>query len=138
MARSLAQTGDPGDALARVLRAIGESLDWRMGAVWEPSPDRPEALSCVETWSAAGAAGTNSRRPAGTPRWPRAKGCRHACGAAASPPGSPSPADDNFPRAASARQAGLHAAFCFPIRSARGVLGVIEFFTGDRAHSTGS
>ena len=40
-------------------------------------------------------------------------------------------ADDNFPRATAARRAGLHAAFCFPIRSARGVLGVIEFFTGE-------
>jgi PAS domain S-box-containing protein len=40
-------------------------------------------------------------------------------------------ADDNFPRAATARRAGLRAAFCFPIRSARGVLGVIEFFAGE-------
>ena len=45
VARSLAQTADPRDALARALRAIGESLGWRLGAVWEPSPDRPEALS---------------------------------------------------------------------------------------------
>ena len=40
-------------------------------------------------------------------------------------------ADDNFPRAAAARRAGLHAAFCFPIRSASGVLGAIELFTGE-------
>ena len=40
-------------------------------------------------------------------------------------------ADGNFPRAPAAAQAGLRAAVCFPIRSARGVLGVIEFFTGE-------
>jgi PAS domain S-box-containing protein len=40
-------------------------------------------------------------------------------------------ADDNFPRAPAARRAGLHAAFCFPISSARGVLGVIEFLAGE-------
>jgi PAS domain S-box-containing protein len=40
-------------------------------------------------------------------------------------------ADENFPRAAAARRVGLRAAFCFPIRSARGVLGVIEFFAGE-------
>ena len=40
-------------------------------------------------------------------------------------------ADENFPRVSSAGRAGLHAAFCFPLRSARGVLGVIEFFTGE-------
>jgi PAS domain S-box-containing protein len=40
-------------------------------------------------------------------------------------------ADQNFPRAPEARRAGLHAAFCFPIRSAGGLLGVMEFFTGE-------
>ena len=39
--------------------------------------------------------------------------------------------DANFPRAAAAQRAGLHAAFCFPLRSARGVLGVVEFYTGE-------
>ena len=39
--------------------------------------------------------------------------------------------DTNFPRAAAARRAGLRAGFCFPLRSARGVLGVVEFFTGE-------
>ena len=54
VARSLAETADPDDALARALRAIGESLEWRFGAVWEPAADRPEALRCVETWHAVG------------------------------------------------------------------------------------
>ena len=61
VARSLAQTADPRDALARALRAIGESLGWRLGAVWEPAPDRPEALRCVETWHAAGIRGGGVR-----------------------------------------------------------------------------
>jgi PAS domain S-box-containing protein len=39
--------------------------------------------------------------------------------------------DANFPRVAAARRAGLRAAFCFPLRSARGVLGVVEFYTGE-------
>ena len=39
--------------------------------------------------------------------------------------------DASFPRASVARQAGLRAGFCFPLRSARGVLGVIELFTGE-------
>src|SRR5215212_12130770 len=56
VARSLAQTAEPRDALARALRAIGESLGWRLGAVWEPAPHRPEALTCVETWHAFGIA----------------------------------------------------------------------------------
>ena len=39
------------------------------------------------------------------------------------------PNDANFPRAEIARQAGLHAAFGFPLRSPRGVAGVMEFFS---------
>ena len=54
VARSLAQTADPRDALARALRAIGEGLGWQLGTVWEPVSDRSEALECVETWHVRG------------------------------------------------------------------------------------
>src|SRR5829696_1878352 len=132
VARSLAQTADPHDALVRALRAIGEGLGWLWGAVWEPAPDRPEALCCVETWSADGAAAEAFAAAS--------RECTFAPGEGL--PGrvwqSGEPAwisdvltDDNFPRATAAQGAGLHAAFCFPIRSARGVLGVIEFFSAE-------
>ena len=39
--------------------------------------------------------------------------------------------DPNFPRAQAALDAGLHAAFCFPIRTARGVVGAIEFLSDE-------
>jgi PAS domain S-box-containing protein len=39
------------------------------------------------------------------------------------------PDDTNFPRAAAARRSGLHAAFGFPLRSPRGVVGVMEFLS---------
>jgi PAS domain S-box-containing protein len=132
VARSLAETADPREALARALRAIGESLRWRLGAVWEPAPDRPEVLRCVDTWSAGGDAAdvfaTLSRGIALAPGeglpgrvWRSGEAAWIADVAA----------DDNFPRAAAAASVGLHGAFCFPVRSARGMLGVIEFFTGE-------
>src|SRR5262249_26717073 len=37
--------------------------------------------------------------------------------------------DKTFPRAAAARREGLHAAFGFPLRSPRGIVGLMEFFT---------
>ena len=37
--------------------------------------------------------------------------------------------DPNFPRAAAARDAGLHGGFAFPIRRNNEVLGVVEFFS---------
>jgi diguanylate cyclase (GGDEF)-like protein len=40
--------------------------------------------------------------------------------------------DDNFPRAAEARRAGLHAAFAFPVLIDTEVVGILEFFASDR------
>jgi PAS domain S-box-containing protein len=132
VARSLAETADPRDAYARVLAAIGESLGWRLGAVWEPAPDRPEALHCAETWHAAGIDAadfeTVSRRTSFAP----GEGLPGRVWQAGEPAWiADVTADDNFPRADAARRAGLHAAFCFPIRSASGLLGAIEFFTAE-------
>src|SRR3954447_12362967 len=132
VARSLAETPDPRDALARALRAIAENLGWRLGAVWEPDPDRPDVLRCVELWHAPDADATEferaSRKVALAPG-DGLPGRVWLTGEAAWV--SDVMADDNFPRAEAARRAGLHGAFCFPIRSARGVLGVMEFFTGE-------
>ena len=130
VARSLAETADPRDAVARALRAIGESLGWQWGGVWEPLPDRHEALRCIETWHtpvpgaaefAAASVGTTLASGEGLP------GRVWATGEPAWIPDVL--VDENFPRARPAREAGLRAAFCFPIRSARGTLGVIEFFS---------
>jgi PAS domain S-box-containing protein len=134
VARSLAETADPHDALARALRAIGESLDWRLGAVWEPAPERPEALRCVcvETWGPAGAGAAEFERATRRMTLAAGEGLPGRVWRSGEPAWiSDVLADENFPRAPAARRAGLHAAFCFPVRSARGVIGVIEFFTGE-------
>jgi PAS domain-containing protein len=132
LARSLAETADPRDALARALGVIGESLGWRLGAVWEPASDRPEALRCVETWSAPGAAAEEFEELSRSIALASGEGLPGRVWRSAEPAWIADVlADENFPRAPAARRAGLHAAFCFPIRSARGVLGVIEFFTDE-------
>jgi PAS domain S-box-containing protein len=132
VARSLAQTAEPRDALAGALRAIGESLGWRLGAVWEPAPDRPEALTCVETWHAAGTEAEEFEVASRAATFAAGEGLPGRVWQSGEPAWVPDvSSDDNFPRASAAGRADLHAAFCFPIRSARGVLGVIEFFTGE-------
>jgi PAS domain S-box-containing protein len=132
VARSLAETAEPRDALARALEAIGESLGWRFGAVWEPAPDRPEALRCMETWSAGGAATHDFEATSQSIVLAAGEGLPGRVWRSGEPAWIPDLlADENFPRAAAARRVGLHAALCFPVRSARGVLGVIEFFTGE-------
>ena len=132
MARSLAETVDPRDALASALRVIAENLGWRLGAVWEPDPDRPGALRCVELWHAPDADATEFERVSRETPLARGEGLPGRVWRSGEAAWIPDVmADDNFPRAEEARLAGLHGAFCFPIRSARGILGVMEFFTGE-------
>jgi PAS domain S-box-containing protein len=124
----LAKTDDPVEVYAGVLDAIGSSLGWELGAVWEMHPgDR--SLHCVQTWHAGeGAAEFEALSEHIT---------------LAPGEGLPgrvlelhepvwlvdAPRDANFPRASAARRSGLHAAFGFPLDSPRGVVGVMEFFS---------
>jgi PAS domain S-box-containing protein len=132
VARSLAETADPRDALLRALRAIGESLGWQVGAVWAPAADRPEALRCEETWHAAGTDAADFEASSRATALAAGEGLPGRVWQTGEPAWiTDVVADSNFPRAAAARRAGLRSALCFPIRSARGVLGVIEFFTAE-------
>jgi PAS domain S-box-containing protein len=132
VARSLAETADPAEALSRALETIGGSLAWRFGAVWEPAADRTTMLRCVETWHAEGVDADEFERASRATMLAAGEGLPGRVWTSAEPAWIQDVlADDNFPRASAARRAGLHAAFCFPLKSARGVLGVIEFFTGE-------
>ena len=128
VARILAQTDRPVEAYAAVLEAIGASLGWELGAVWEVGPD-DQRLRCRRIWHAGD----------GAPEF-EALSERIALAPGEGLPGrvftvgepvwiADAPEDGNFPRAAVARRDGLHAAFGFPLLSAGGVVGVMEFFS---------
>src|SRR5215212_11836845 len=132
VARALAETLDPHEALERALAAIGEGLGWRLGAAWEPPSGRPDELVCSETWCAAGVDDEQFVTLSRGITLTAGEGLPGRVWATGEPAWVPDVEDDpNFPRAAAARRAGLRAAFCFPLRSARGVLGAIEFYTGE-------
>ncbi len=128
VARILAETDRPVEVYAAVLEAIGGSLGWELGAVWEVNGDA-QRLRCVCTWHAG----------EGAPEF-EALSERIALGPGEGLPGRvlvsgepawivDTPEDANFPRADAARRSGLHAAFGFPLHSPRGVVGVMEFFS---------
>ena len=135
VARALSEATTAGDAARRVLESIGGTLGWRFGALWEVSGDG-ESIRCIESWHAPDAAGQAK------PFEEESREARFAAGEGL--PGrvweSETPAwirdvtvDTNFPRAAVAAQCGVHGAFAFPIRSMRGLIGVVEFFTEEKA-----
>jgi len=128
VAQILAEKEGPVEVYAAALEAIGRTLGWELGAVWEVGPD-DRRLRCVCTWHAG----------RGAPEF-EALSERLTLSAGEGLPGRllqtgrPSwivdaPDDRNFPRADAARRAGLQAAFGFPLLSPRGVVGVMEFFT---------
>src|SRR5215217_3244650 len=126
VARILAETDTPVEVYAAVLDAIGSTLGWELGAVWEVGRD---GLRCARTWHAGDGApefealserivlqrgeGLPGRvLVSGEPMWL-----------------VDAPNDANFPRADAARRSGLHAALGFPLNSPRGVVGVMELFS---------
>ena len=130
VARSLADTLDPDETLARALAAIGEGLGWQLGQAWEPPPGRPDTLVCVESWCAAGVDEREFVELSTSLRLSKGEGLPGRVWATGEAAWIADVQDeDNFPRAPAARAAGLRAGFCFPLRSARGILGVVEFFT---------
>jgi PAS domain S-box-containing protein len=130
VARILAEENQPLEAYAAVLRVIGTSLGWELGSVWEVDPDDGR-LRCVRTWHEGRGEGVKefealSERLVLEPG-EGLPGRVLASGEPAWIEGVPD--DANFPRADAALRGGLHVAFAFPLRSPRGVVGIVEFFT---------
>jgi PAS domain S-box-containing protein len=128
VARILAETERPVEVYAATLEAIGRSLGWQLGAVWEVAPDE-ERLRCVRTWHEGGSA-TEFEELSERIRLEPGEGLPGRVLVLGEPAWIvDTPTDANFPRAEAARRSGLHAAFGFPLRSARGIVGVMEFFS---------
>jgi PAS domain S-box-containing protein len=137
VARALTEATTVADATRRVLGSIGETLGWRLGAVWELTAGG-ERIRCVETWNAPGTTASafeEASREAEFEPGVGLPGRVWADGASAWVRDVTT--DPNFPRAGVAAECGVRGAFAFPIRSARGVLGVVEFFTVEAAEPDG-
>ncbi len=112
----------------RLLETIGESLGYKVGAIWNVDAEGKE-IGCVDTWKAAGISASefeNATRKAkfapgvGLPG--RVWESGHACWI------QDVAKDTNFPRAPFALPVGLHAGIGVPISNGIRCLGVIEFF----------
>ena len=127
--RALAESSTLHDAAPSILKAIGESLDWKVGIFWDVD-EQQVLLRAINLWHAS-----DVEAPAFT-----ADSLRRTFAPSVGLPGRvwacAAPAwilnvveDPNFPRAQVAAKAGLHGAFAFPIRTGDHVYGVIEFFS---------
>ena len=127
--RALAECPNLGDAAPRILRAIGDCLEWDYGALW--TVDRRQGvLRCADTWHTAG---TEFAEFVAASRW-----TTFAPGVGL--PGrvwagdellwiADTAGDPNFPRLRVAAAEGLRAGFGVPIRLDGQVVGVLEFLS---------
>jgi len=119
------------EAVPRVLDAIGESLEWGIGTLWLHAP-ATGALRCEYIWQQPEAAdqftavkqGLTLTAEAGIPGQVWSSGEPVWVQDVFSNP--------DFAPADAALKSSLSCAFAFPVRSATGPCGVIEFFTRDR------
>ena len=134
VARAVAGATDAGDAYTRALCAIAEGVEWPLAAAWEPDDVDPDVLRCVAIWAA------DEEGPRAFAEATRATTMRQGEGL----PGrvwqsgralwiTDAATDDRLPRRPAAAAAGLHAAVGFPVRSERGLVGVVEVFGATRA-----
>jgi PAS domain S-box-containing protein len=134
VARILAESDLAEELYPQVLAAMGGSLGWELGAIWE-LPHEAEALTCLEVWC-SDSAWEGAREFADVTRRARLVAGEGLPGRVLAS-GEPAwivefSTHNDFPRARRAALAGVRSAACFPLRSASRIIGVVEFFTSER------
>ncbi len=130
-ARVLGTSGTLADAAPKLLDAICESLGWEYGALWEV--DQPAtALRFVGARSKVPERFSEFVDLSARTTLARGVGLPGRVWELGGPSWIPDVViDGNFPRAAAARNVGLHAAFGLPILGGADIVGVMEFFSAD-------
>jgi len=112
-----------------ILKAICEGLGWELGAVWGVE-DGDELIQCLDVWHLPQLEFPGFIRATRQSKFKKGVGLPGRVWASGQSAWIPDvPNDANFPRAPLAGAEGLHAAFCFPIRTGERVLGAVEFFS---------
>jgi signal transduction histidine kinase/integral membrane sensor domain MASE1/CheY-like chemotaxis protein len=127
--RILAESPALNDATVRILKTIGESLNWEVGVMWTPD-ERGQVLRCLNVWHAVGAKVDGFEKKTRERTFVAGIGLPGRVWVSLKPIWVRDVAqEDNFPRAPFAIADGLHAGFAFPIMFGEKFLGVIEFFS---------
>jgi PAS domain S-box-containing protein len=127
--RVLAEAATLPEATAKIIQAVGESLDWHVGALWQLNAQK-DRLFCLDFWRRPGLDVPEFEALTRRKSFPRGEGLPGRVWATAQPVWiADVQSDPNFPRGAVAVQGGLHSAFGFPVLMGGEFLGVLEFFS---------
>lgn len=127
-ARVLAEASDIDEATGRFLREIGEAIGWDAGDVWV-FDEEAGVFRFVDLWVGPRLKAEPLLEAGRTVTFRWGDGLPGRVLSEGAPSWIPDIREDgNFPRARHAAQAGVRAAFSFPIRRGDRILGVMEFF----------
>jgi signal transduction histidine kinase/integral membrane sensor domain MASE1/CheY-like chemotaxis protein len=127
----LAESPAFGDATKRILQTIGESLDWKVGAMWTPG-EKDNELRCLTLWHDQSTSVPRFQEVSRRLTFEPGVGLPGRVRTTLKPTWIPDVTlDNNFPRAPFADSEGLHSAFAFPILFGNKFLGVMEFFSDE-------
>ena len=127
----LSQSRDFIESAGRILRAICESLDWEVGALWRVD-QAANVLRLVEICHASEMKTPEFDTLTRTITFVKGIGLPGRIWASGEPAWIDNVvADANFPRARVAAREGLRGAFGFSIKVGDDVLGVVEFFSSE-------
>ena len=117
------------EAVPNIIQAVGESLEWDVGAFWRV--DKPSGtLRCLHQWQAAGACADEFIAANPLHGFKPGKGLPGQIWEGGQPVWIRDlMSDPALARADAAIKVGIHGAFGFPIRISGEVDGVIEFFS---------
>lgn len=125
----LAESPTLEDAAPKILQAIGESVGWGLGTVWEVDA-KAQVLRCAAVWHGLGVAAPEFEELCRRSVFAAGVGLPGRVWASGRPEWIVDVArDDNFPRAPAAIKEGMHGAFAFPVSHGMEVVAVVEFFS---------
>ncbi|HEX6262686.1 MAG TPA: PAS domain S-box protein [Actinomycetota bacterium] len=127
----LAVATDVEKATRRFLREVGRAIGWDAGDVWILDADT-QVMRFADLWAGPGVKGEHLAEAGRTHAFVAGEGLPGRVLASGGPVWIPDVGqDDNFPRKTLVMEAGVQAAFSFPIRLGDRVLGAMEFFHRD-------
>jgi signal transduction histidine kinase/DNA-binding response OmpR family regulator len=129
VARIFADSKELTEALTSVLQAVGETMGWDAGSVWNLDPES-QRLWCVTVWHQPSYPVPDFEAASREYRFEIGIGLPGRVWKMATSVWITDVAsDDNFPRLSSAAREGLHTGAAFPVLLHGSVLCVIEFFS---------
>ena len=127
--RVLAESRSLEDAVPKIMRALGQNLEWDCGIFWRV--DRTTSvLRCLDQWAGAGVEAQSFLEKTWDLTFKQEEGLPGRIWSSGKAAWITDVARDaNFPRRLLANEVGFHGAFGFPVRVGGDIEGVIELYS---------